>query len=394
MPSIPDTDTSPWVIQTDDSGVSDQRAATDARIGGVAVVILARDEADVLSASIRSIRTELEPGDELHVVADGCSDGTATIARANGARVHVRAGHGASAKGQALAWWLSRSRTEAHRVERVIVLDADSRVLPGFLGAMKRGWTDERAAYQARIVPECPSSSPVARLAGFSELTEQDVKDRLSARLGLPVRLRGTGMGLERSILEALAPELRTPVEDAELSLLLTLRGVPIRPTQDARVLDPKPTEALAAARQRSRWLRGQVLLLREHPRELFRLAIFRPRSWPMLASIFLRPKSLWIPLRAGLTITAWITAVRHPWVAIPAALLTLWVAWDLACLALGLARDQDRAATLRALAASPLYLVIWATSAVMALTSGQAWLRARPLGDRSHTAREAGGGS
>ncbi len=133
--------------------------------------------------------------------------------------------------------------------QRVIVLDADSRVEPGFLAAMRRGWQGQNAAYQAHIVPALLSDSPIGRLAGFSELTEQSGSDKLSALLGLPVRLRGTGMGLTSSVLEELAPELRTAVEDAELSLLLAARGIPIRPIQEARVLDPKPRDRMAAAR-------------------------------------------------------------------------------------------------------------------------------------------------
>lgn len=393
MPAIQDTDTPTWVIPEAELGGPDPALATDAPTGGLAVVILARDEADVLGESIRSIRSELGSRDELHVVADGCSDGTAAVARENGARVHVRASRGPSAKGKALAWWLACTRTGAVPLERVVVLDADSRVQPGFLTAMRQGWGNEPAAYQARVVPVTLSASPVGRMAGFSESTEQAVNDRLSARLGLPVRLRGTGMGVSRSILEELTPELRTPVEDAELSLLLAARGVPIRPIQEARVLDPKPKDGMAAARQRARWLRGQALLLREHPRELLLLTFLRPRSWPMLASIFLKPKTLWMPLKAALTMAAWNMAARHPFAVIPAALLSAWLGWDLACLALGLAWTTDRGATLRALALSPLYLVIWGTSAVMALASGEAWLRARPIGGAPNPAREAGGG-
>ncbi len=395
MPSLQDADTAAWVIGAVGLEAADDhsRAEWPPGPGHLAVVILARDEANVLAETIRSIRAELRPDDELHVVADHCRDATAAVARESGARVHVRAGRAAAGKGEALAWWLARTRPNAPGSQRIIVLDADSRVEPGFLAAMRRGWQDEDEAYQARIVPTLQSASLVGRLARFSELTEQDVPDRLSALLGLPVRLRGTGMGLTRSVLEGLAPQLRTAVEDAELSLLLAAHGVPIRPIRDARVLDPKPKGGMAAARQRARWLRGQVRLIREHPRELLHLALLRPRSWPMLASIFLKPKSLWIPLKGALTMAAWTMAARHPLAVIPALLLMLWLGWDLACLVIGLAWIPDKAATLRALVLSPLYLVVWGMSAALALASGEAWLRARPIGEISHPASEAGSG-
>ena len=277
--------------------------------------------------------------------------------------------------------------------QRIIVLDADSRVEPGFLAAMRRGWQGQNAAYQARIVPALMSDSPVGRLAGFSELTEQGVPDQLSALLGLPVRLRGTGMGLTRSVLEELAPELRTSVEDAELSLLLAARGIPIRPIQEARVLDPKPRDRMAAARQRGRWLRGQVRLIQEHSRLLLRLAVWRPNSWPLLASIFLKPKSLWIPLKAGLAMTAWIAAASHPQAAIPAALVSAWLAWDFVCMAIGLACVPDKVGTLKALALSPLYLAVWAKGAALALASGEAWFAPGRSARCLTRHAEAGGG-
>ncbi len=90
---------------------------------------------------------------------------------------------------------------------------------------------------------------------------------------------------------------------------------------------------------------------------------------------------------------TAWIAAASHPQAAIPAALVSAWLAWDFVCMAIGLACVPDKVGTLKALALSPLYLAVWAKGAALALASGEAWLRARPIGEVPHPAREAGGG-
>jgi cellulose synthase/poly-beta-1,6-N-acetylglucosamine synthase-like glycosyltransferase len=64
------------------------RTAAEGRLrsSDVAVLIPAHNEAPVIAATIRSA-LRLVPPDNVHVVADGCDDDTAEIARANGANV-------------------------------------------------------------------------------------------------------------------------------------------------------------------------------------------------------------------------------------------------------------------------------------------------------------------
>jgi cellulose synthase/poly-beta-1,6-N-acetylglucosamine synthase-like glycosyltransferase len=56
----------------------------------VAVLVPAHDEASVIRATLASITPQLAAGDRLLVVADNCSDDTATLARQAGAQVVER----------------------------------------------------------------------------------------------------------------------------------------------------------------------------------------------------------------------------------------------------------------------------------------------------------------
>jgi dolichol-phosphate mannosyltransferase len=100
--------------------------------GGVSVIVPARDEAARLGPCLRGVRAD--PGvDEVLVVDDRSSDGTAEVARALGARVVA---------GRELppGWvgkpWALQQGLEAARGAYVLCLDADTRPRPGLAAAM------------------------------------------------------------------------------------------------------------------------------------------------------------------------------------------------------------------------------------------------------------------
>ena len=69
------------------------------------VVILARNEASVIGGTLLALSISLGPKDQMHVVADHCTDETAHIAHDAGANVYLRQDGGPAGKGHALRWW-------------------------------------------------------------------------------------------------------------------------------------------------------------------------------------------------------------------------------------------------------------------------------------------------
>ena len=97
----------------------------------VAVLIPAHNEALVLEESLRSIMA-LVPGDNVHVVSDGSTDATVEIARRSGARViETQENVG---KAGALEEAIGRFDLIS-RFPVVMLLDADTRVQPGYFAA-------------------------------------------------------------------------------------------------------------------------------------------------------------------------------------------------------------------------------------------------------------------
>ena len=355
--------------------------AETAKADGLTFLILARDEAPVLARTLTSITAALGPRDRIHVVADQCRDATAEVAARGGAVVHVRTDGEPPGKGPAVRWWLERTRTASSPMDAIVVLDADSLLAPGFVPAIRRRMARGEAVIQATIEPEVGRGGVVARLAAFSDVVEQQVFDAWSARLNWPVRLRGTGTAFRRWALELAAEKLQTSAEDLEMTLVLAAERVPITLAREASVIDPKPPDAGGAARQRARWLKGQVHVLRAYPRLVLRILMQGPPGWALLSSALLKPKSLMVPLKILLTLLACLAVDRLGVAALPLVFAgVLWLALDVIGLLYGLRFVDDRSKTLLALLFSPAYLAMWLSSLAVAAFSRNQWLRTRPV--------------
>jgi cellulose synthase/poly-beta-1,6-N-acetylglucosamine synthase-like glycosyltransferase len=302
------------------------------------------------------------------------------VASSAGATVYRRSG-GAEGKGAALTWWLDRTADEAADDEGLVILDADSRPGPGLIDALRARLARGEVAVQARLEPLLADDQPVPLLAAFSETVEQSIFDSLRAGWGWPVRLHGTGMAFARSVLTRAAALSATSAEDAELTVLLAAAGVPITLALEAYVIDPKPRDTRGAVRQRARWFRGQTEILRRQPRSILTLLRQGPPGWSLLASIFLQPKSLFVPVKGCLALgafAAWSYGLGSVWL-VPAALLSVALAVDLAGVAAGLIVTPHRRRVAAALVAWPAFLAVWVASVVLSLATHRGWERARP---------------
>jgi cellulose synthase/poly-beta-1,6-N-acetylglucosamine synthase-like glycosyltransferase len=354
-----------------------QRQAAESAFPGVFnldILILARNEGDVIGPTLRAVASQMQPGDVLHVVADHCTDNTALVAACAGATVHLRSA-GREGKGSAIGWWLGRTSHSGN--PGVLILDADTLPGPDLIERTRRELINGKRAVQAVVRPLVSANEPISLLSAFSEEKEQAVWDRFSAACGWSVRLRGTGMAFQRSVLEGTARRLRTTIEDAELSLLLAARGIRIDRLAGAVVLDPKAIDSAGAARQRARWLQGQWQLIRCHFRPVIRLALTRPYQWPLLATLLFKPRSLLLPTMAAISggaSLAWALGLVHPAIAFIALTPILM---ELLTIAIALIVLPDY--TLGNLRRWPSYLGMWMASLRLALSSSGGWHRARP---------------
>jgi cellulose synthase/poly-beta-1,6-N-acetylglucosamine synthase-like glycosyltransferase len=346
------------------------------------VVILARNEASVIGGTLLALSIGFGPMDQMHVVADHCRDATAHIAAKAGANTYIRDNGGPAGKGQALRWWLEHSKEGASPEDIIVVLDADSLVAPNFFDSIRKRMSEGQKVIQTRVEPVVRTTSPVARLAAYSETTEQRVSDAFRSKMGWPVRLRGTGMAFRRSILEEICNSLSTFVEDVEMTLQLGAQKCPIHFAHETYVADPKPNDQNGAVRQRARWMRGQVQVLNTYFTEIVKLLVRGPAGWSLLSSVLLKPKTLLIPLKALFTALAWLGSLlwATPLFISVAALGSLSLLIDGGTFIYGLRYASNRREAIFTLAIAPIYLMVWIKSLTLSSVSGPVWHRVRPV--------------
>ncbi|MEO8382225.1 MAG: glycosyltransferase family 2 protein [Acidobacteriota bacterium] len=255
------------------------------------IVVPARAEGDRLEATLASA---VGHGADVLLLLDGEDEAAAAHARKRGARVVVKTPAGPS-KAAALAWLVREHRALILEHELVLILDAGSRLGPGFFEHFL--WPGDAAAAQAYL---SGTSRGVGAAAAASESVAQNGEDRGREAFGWNVRLRGTGSAFRAQTFLDLMPRLGTRVEDHEATLLLTANGDAIRMLpHDAMVLDDKPDGVTAAASQRARWLLGRYeLLVRRFPAFVRVLVRRPPEGLAFFVEIFGRPLSLTAPLR------------------------------------------------------------------------------------------------
>jgi len=293
----------------------------------IAVLVPAHDEAALVGRCVTSLQQQSYPQDlfDIVVIADNCTDDTATRAAAAGATVLVRTAPGARGKGPALRWAMDRLLERDAGLAALAVVDADSVAEPGLLAALvarlERGATVAQAEYLG--LNEDGSTKSELRAAAF--LLFHRVRFGGRAVLGLPCHLVGNGMLFSRQVLEDHPWDAFSSAEDLEYSVDLRLAGVRPAYAGDARLAAPVVGRGRAAQVQRLRWEGGRFHVIRTRLPRLLAAMIGR-RRWSLLdAAIDLAVPPLGL-LAAGSVLGAVLGALLFSAGVAPWWALTPWL--------------------------------------------------------------------
>lgn len=314
------------------------------------VLIPAHDEELVIGRGLAAIAADRGSHDSVLVVADRCSDDTASIARGYGAAVLER-GPG-DTPGRAAARQAGLEHARALTWDAVVMLDADSIIEPGFFDACRRALAGGVQAVQARS--ESSRGRTLATEASLAAFTLQGITlPRGRDRLGLSVRLRGTGMAIRRDV--ALAHRFRAPAsEDLFFTLDLLLAGIRCRHVDSARLRSEGADTWGAFGGQKVRYEAGRMAAARAYVPRLVQRGLRRGDPACLDAALFLATPPFAVAA-LSLLAAAGLAALAGAW---PVALLA---GAGLVVLALavvvGLIQARAGLRTWLALLAAPWYL-------------------------------------
>jgi cellulose synthase/poly-beta-1,6-N-acetylglucosamine synthase-like glycosyltransferase len=227
----------------------------------LAVLMPAHNEASIVSATVRSIASQLRKHDRLLVIADNCVDNTAALARSEGAEVIERSDSQRRGKGYALDYGVRHLEHDPPEV--VIIMDADCRVSPGSIDKLARLCSTSSRPIQALYLMHASQDAGLKmRIAEFAWIVKNQARPEGLHRLGLPCQLMGTGMAfpwLRISKANLASGEI---VEDLKLGIDLARAGAPPLFCADALVTSDFPNSSDGVQAQRTRWEHGHLRLL------------------------------------------------------------------------------------------------------------------------------------
>ena len=228
----------------------------------LAVVVPAHNEELNIARCVASLQAADDSGIDLliAVIADNCSDRTAVMAAAAGARVLVRNDASQRGKGYALDFAFRQLLPEAHHAFAVV--DADSEVSPNFARAMAAIFEGEGDAAQCRYVVRNSGDSIRTRLMNVALLGFNVLRPRGRDRLGLSAGIYGNGFALSADTLRAVPYTAASVVEDLEYHLALARTGRRVAFADSACVYGDMPVAGDGVKTQRARWEGGRFRMI------------------------------------------------------------------------------------------------------------------------------------
>lgn len=306
------------------------------------VLIAARNEEAVIGHLIDSINDQDYPSElvTVYVVADNCTDRTAEIAAAHGARVYQRFNKVSVGKGYALEFLLDRIRREGggwRRFDDYLIFDADNLLEPDYISQMNRVASDGYDAFCGYRNTKNFGDSWLSSGCGLWYLHDSTHLNRSRMLLGSCCAVNGTGFGFTRELLERLNGwHFHTLTEDIEFSTWCATHGIRIGYCHDAVLYDEQVTGLRQSWRQRTRWTQGGIQIVPKYSRDLLRGICTGGRT--SYASFETATLSMWGYGLGALTTmcTLILTFLAERWMGIAMALMMALVSTYLSMFAIG----------------------------------------------------------
>lgn len=240
------------------------------------IVIPAHDEETVVSKVVHSCRDVDYPRSlfDVLVIADNCSDGTAEMASAAGARVVERFDELKKSKGHAIDSLISslEETGELDSIDALVVIDADTTVGRGLLVAFDHGLRSGHDWIQAYYTVANPDASWRTRLLTYAFSLFNGVMPEGKTRIGLGALFTGNGMCLSVRGLRRVPWQCHGLVEDMEYSWILRVAGERVVFQPEVSVYGAMlASGGEATVNQRRRWEFGRKEIRSKYLKPLLR---------------------------------------------------------------------------------------------------------------------------
>lgn len=245
-------------------------SAGDSDVPATVILVPAHNEERVIANTLNALKG-LSPRVVVLVIADNCSDQTASIAREYGVKVVERTSDTLRGKGYALQHGLDHIRSAPPEV--VIVLDADCTTTAADMHRLSHRCRSLSEPVQGIYLMHAPEGGGIgSKVAAFAWLVKTFVRPSGWRMWGNTSQLMGSGFALPWKIAGTLDLASGHIVEDMKLTLDLASQLHAPRFVTDVNVASTFPSADRAQATQRKRWEHGHLsMVMKDVPRAIHR---------------------------------------------------------------------------------------------------------------------------
>lgn len=254
-----------------------------------AVIIPARNEANVIGNLIQSLKHQDYPSDlyEIIVVPNNCTDDTIKVSKASGATI-LECTIPVTSKGDVLSFTFDKLTNEKREFDAFCIFDADNLVEPDFLKEMNNALCSGAIVAQGYRDSKNPSDSYISACHSIYYYSVNRLYNHARSAIGLSALVNGTGFMFHVDLLKKLGGwHTVTMTEDLEFSALCALHHIKIHWVPSARFYDEQPITFAQSWSQRMRWSKGTMECFSTYYLKLC-MKIFRNKSFVPIDFLFL----------------------------------------------------------------------------------------------------------
>lgn len=249
------------------------------KINRIAVLISARNEEGVLPELLSCLEKQDYPREsfDVFVVADNCTDGTADAARRCGAFVYERENKTEIGKGYAIDFLIRSIAADRgdDAYDAYLIFDADNLVEPNFLTEINKTFSQGYDCVTSYRNSKNYGDSWIAAGQGMTFMRDLILLNRARMLIGGCCFVAGTGFMFSRKLCRSFGGgwPFHTLTEDGEFTTHNAIEGNKLGYCDRAKFYDEQPTGLRQSCRQRLRWCKGYLQIIRGYyPRLLRRI--------------------------------------------------------------------------------------------------------------------------
>lgn len=235
-------------------------------------LIVARNEELVIGDLIDSIKAQQYPQDliRIFVLADNCTDNTATIAQKHEAITFINKIPNPVGKGLALKRLIQlRNDYPGIQSDGVFFFDADNIVDPHFTKRMNDAYLNQETILIGYRGSKNFASNSTSMGSSIIFFREAHFLHHARNRLGLSTHINGTGFMLPNHIVKNEPWEAFSLIEDVEFTILQLIKERKVVFVREAKFYDEQPIHAKVSFKQRLRWIKGSIQIFYLHAGKL-----------------------------------------------------------------------------------------------------------------------------